>query len=102
MVPAIKARLFGFDRLEQLWSGLLLTCKSTLRRLKLKDCYRVDDKAVEVIVKAELTLLESLDLQRTVLTQYGLQLIGCKLASIVDTWLEAILIYLKPQWTGIL
>ncbi len=62
-------------------SDLLLTCKRTLRRLKLKDCYRVDDNAVEVISKAELTLLESLDLQGTVLTQYGLQLIGCKLAS---------------------
>ncbi len=60
-------------------TDLLWTCKNSLKELKLKDCYRVDDKAIEVIVNSELMILERLDLQGTVFTQYGLQLLGSKI-----------------------
>lgn len=38
-------------------------CKNTLKELKLKNCYRIDDKALEVIVDEEFNRIESLDLQ---------------------------------------
>lgn len=60
---------------------LATTCASTLKSMKLTECYRIDDTAIEVIVAGGFTVLESLDLEGTNITQYGLQLIATKLGS---------------------
>jgi F-box/leucine-rich repeat protein 12 len=51
----------------------------TLRKLVLKSCYRVDDKAVEVICEGNFLALVSLDLEETGVTSVGIHLICTRL-----------------------
>lgn len=61
-------------------NDLAASCKNTLKVLILKECYRIDDKAIEVLVNENFVLLNRLDLEETSITQYGLQLLCTKLA----------------------
>ena len=51
----------------------------TLKKLVLKKCYRIDDKAIEVIVEGNFDNLEWLDLEETSVTSVGVHLICTKL-----------------------
>lgn len=56
--------------------------RNTLNVLKLRNCYRIDDKTIEHIIETEFKFIIKLDLQGTVITQYGLQLISSRMASL--------------------
>lgn len=52
---------------------------STLETLCLRNCYRIDDKAIELLADEKFARLVHLDLEGTKITQYGLQIICTRL-----------------------
>ena len=55
------------------------TALEKLENLNLKNCYRINDKSIEILLS--LPKINSLNLSETDLTQYGLQLICSKLSN---------------------
>jgi hypothetical protein len=62
----------------------LVNCNSTLKCLELRDCYRVDDKAIELLELNKFSVISHLNLEGTAITHYALQLICTRFPKSLD------------------
>ena len=59
----------------------LVNCRDTLETLKLKGCYRVKDKAIEMLIEKKFDKLKSLDFEETELTDVAVHLLCTRMTN---------------------